>query len=1169
MGKRMAVAAFVLLVFCLSIFPGALHAQGYRALISGQVNDPSGKVIPDATVTATMKTTGMAYTSKTNAAGAYILDYLLPGAYQLTAQAPGFQRKVYSDVTLYTGQKLGLNITLTIGRVMQEVTVTASPGLLDTATATNSDVVTQEQAENTGSANRQTWMNVSFAQGVRGLGNPFNLSNRNNSASFTVNGAPKYTNSFTVNGAPVSAAGSGGKWDFSPNEDAVKEVQVTTNSYDARFGHAAGGSFNVSLKSGTNGYHGDVYEYLDNEALDAQSWTADLYGEPKGKGVRNVFGGVFGGPVRRDKVFFFGAYEGYRQFSAGGGATGSNVQTVPASSWRIQPDGSVNFSGSGYTVYDPLTVHCVKKTTSGCSQYGRNAFPNDTLPGKRISPIGASIMSFFPAPNVQGLTDNRAVPSRSRWMYNQYLGRMDETLSENTRLYQVFAYQNANAWSLGNGLAETDPASTHSSNPAINVLAIADFTHTFSPSIVGDFRASFVRATNFNFYGNAVAQNFTADKLGLTMPDVPTTTHLDIVPQINVQSFMPLFDNRQNGSVNNFWDFKGTLAQVKGNHVLHYGGGFLDEQRGGLGIPGTPNGSFSFNGDWTRKDPLKGSTNDAQRLADMLLGYPSGGSVSWVENNYVVYHTYSLFAQDDWRVRPNLTLNIGLRYDISSSPVERYDRINGGFCFTCTNPFSSQVDYSQFPNLPNPLLGTLTYAGVNGTPSAPFQEQFSDLQPRFGLAYAFRPWMVFRGGFGIYYNYGQFSTSAQGFDQTTNYINSPDGGIHPAGTFNSGVPFPNGAVAPAGANQPQGGIGVSYNSPQRHVLSSQHWSAGFQWRLPEGMLLETDYVGEHTHAIAMTQQWNVIPNSLQAQCYQDSAICNNQISNPFYGILPPQFSLGANPTVNAWQLDLPFPEYTGVAEQDNPQAYANFNAAQLRLQRKFHTLNFIFNYQYGEMLYADHYLNNGSFRDSKLWYGVGSIDRRHFVDMNVLWPLPVGQGGVLARGVKGVWSGLLSHWQADWVAYWGSGEPVPIPKYDFGGSGCSSYFPTGGQTREHWINNTVATVNGTPQLACWQSLADWERLTAPSYMSALRLPGKFLAEGALEKRFYVNENLSVQARIEAMNVLNHPGAGTGVNTNIQQLPTCAGVPVCTGFGTLNTGTVSAPRAVVVSLKIFF
>ncbi len=1156
-----ALALFALIFLASGSF---VRAQEYRALVSGEVRDPSGRVIPNATVKAVQKETQQTYTAQTNGDGTYVLNYLLPGEYQLTAEAPGFKRVVYSNVKLEMGQKLGLNIALEVGSVVQEVTVTASPGLLDTTTATNSDVVTEEQAENTPSTGRQTWMNVSFAQGVRGLGNPFDLTNRNNSASFTVNGAPKYTNSFNINGAPVSSAGSSGQWNFSPNEDAVKEVMVTTNSYNAQFGHAAGGAFNVSLKSGTNQYHGDFYDYYGNEALNANDWTSDLYGIPKGINIRNTYGGVFGGPVRRNKVFLFGSYEGWRQ-TYPSPVVGT---TVPVS-WRIQPDGSVNFSGSGYTVYDPATVFCAKKSSSGCSKYGRKAFPNDTIPGARISSIGKAIMSFFPAPDVPGLTNNYAAPGPRHFFYNQYLGRMDETLSENTRLYEVFGLQNAAAWGAGNGLPETAPASTHTYNPATNVMAIADLTHTISPTIVGDFMASFVRATNFTFYGNAIAQDFTADKLGLTMPVVPTTTHLNIVPQIHVNSFMQLFNNTQNGSVDNYWDFKGTLAQVEGNHVLHYGAEFFDDQGGGQGIPGTPNGTFTFNGQWTKQNPLSGSSNQAEDLADMLLGYPSGGSVSWVEDNYVVYHTYSLFAQDDWRVRPNLTLNIGLRYDISTSPTERYNRINGGFCFTCTNPFSSQIDYTKFPNLPNPLLGTMSYAGVNGTSRAPFQVQLSDLQPRFGIAYAFRPWMVFRGGYGIYYNYGQFSTTAQGFDQTTSYIASPDGGVHPSTSFLDGSPFPLGAVPPAGAKQSQGGIGVGYDSPQRRVLSSQHWSAGFQWRLPARILMETDYVGEHTHAIAMTQQWNVIPNSLQAQCYQDNAICNNQVPNPFYGIIPAEFSLGANPTVNAWQLARPFPQFTGVAEDQDPQAYANFNAAQLRLQRRLHSLNFIFNYQYGEMLYADHYLNNGNFRDSKLWYGVGSIDRRHFVDMNVLWAVPVGQGGTFFRSVSGWKSGLLSHWQADWAAYWGSGEPVAIPGYDFGGPGCASYFPVGGQTRAHWINNTVTTVNGKPQLACYHNLANWERRTSPSYESALRLPSKLLAEGALEKQFHLNETWSMQARIEAMNVLNHPSFTGLTTTDITKLPTCAGLPVCTGFGTLGTGTASAPRAVIVSLKVLF
>ncbi len=1140
----------VLMVIFFTVSAG-LYGQEYRALVSGQVNDPSGRVIPGATVTAVDKATGVRYTAKANGSGTYALNYLLPGPYQLTASAPGFKRKVYSNVTLETGQTLNLDITLTLGKVVERVTVTAAPGLLDTANASSSDVVDAAKVENTPSTGRQVWMTIAFTQGVENLGaDPFNLTPRNNtSATYTVNGSGKTDNAFYIDGAPVSDQGV---WDFSPNQDAVQEVQVASNPYDARYGEAGGGSFNVDLKSGTNQFHGDFYDYYGNEALNAQGWQAGLRPTPKGINIRNTYGGVLGGPIRKNKTFFFGSFEGFRQDSPA-----SAVESVPPSSWRLQPDGSVNFSGSGVTVYDPLTVFCAKKSASGCSTYGRKAFPNDTIPASRISAQGKALLGLYPLPNAPGSVDNYFSIAPVTYGYDQYLGRVDQNFSQNTRLYAVFGYQRNMNHNPGNQFF--NPAQTSSEITGINLMAMADVTRTLSPSLVGDFKLSFVRATSFSAKGVAIAQNLTASKLGLSMPDIPTTTYLNIAPAVSISGFEGLINNTQNGSANNYWNFATTFGQVKGRNVLHYGGLFRDVQTGADGIPGQPNGAFSFNGQWTRENPKAGALEQANALADLLLGYPNSGSVSWNSNQFVTYHNFALFAQDDYRLRPNLTLNLGLRWDIYNSPSERYNRINGGFCFSCVNPYSSQVDFATSPlPLPDPLTGTLTYAGVNGTPRAPFATHYTLFQPRFGIAYAIRPWIVFRGGWGLFDSYGLNATTSSGFDQTTSYINSLNGGLNPTNYFLSGTPYPDGAVAPAGPNQPQA-VGVTYDSPGRRPSLSEHWSAGFQWELPKQILLDTEYAGSHTRAIAVSQSWDVISQALRAQCQADPSVCDNPVTNPFYGIVPPQFSLGAKPTLETYQLETPWPIFPSVNQSDDPLGYTNYNALQVRAERKIHTADFVFNYVYSNWMAATNYLNNGIYRDPNLWYGLEGNDRRNYIDADLLWPLPIGQGGILGRHLTGWRGGLLSHWIVDSILTYGSGFPVSIPAVDFYGPGCTSYLPAGGQTRAHWLNNNQA---------CYHALSEWESVTSPQFTGSLRDPSQAFLDGALQKVFTLpKEGWKMQVRLEGVNVLNHPNFG-GPNTNYTQAPSCA-PPVCTGFGTLPAEESGISRNMIASLKVMF
>ena len=1086
------LAAVAQISWCLlagGLIPKALHAQSFRATVMGDVQDSSATAIPNATITAFQKVTQRTYSTQTNSAGIYILD-LLPGEYQLTAEAAGFKKVIYPNITLESAQKLNLKITLAVGEVKQEVTVTASPGLLDTATASNGSIMDRAKVENIPSTGRQVWQSVTFAQGVRGLSDPFQLTARNNSATYTVDGSPQSTNAFYVNGAPVSDAGS---WTLSPSQDATEEVKVASNAYDAQYGQAAGGSFNVTVKQGTNEFHGDLYEQFINSALSANYWQSNLHGQPNARDIFNTFGGVLGGPIRKNKTFFFGSYEGFRQHY-----DQPFPQTVPTQAWRMLPDGSVSFAGSGLTIYDPLTVACTAQNAQGrCSNYARQPFAGDRIPANRITPSGKAFLNLYPAPTAFGLVQNYLVSPATIFTYDQYLGRVDHTFSDKTRLSSVFSIQNNGYDNPGNRFPNV--ASTATSNPGRDVLANVDVTHIFSPALLVDLNLSFARYSTFSGGAAALAQNFTGNNVGLTMPAIPTTTHFNLVPVINVTGFAPLFGNTGNGSVNNYSNLTLSFMQMKGRHILHYGGLFRDVQNGSTGIPGQPNGAFTFSGQWTRPNPLSGGTNQAQSLADMLLGDPASGSVSWNGQPFFTYHTYGLYVQDDYKLRPNLTLNIGVCWDIYTSPTERYNQANAGFCFTCTNPYSSQIDYAQFPNLPNPLTGELLFAAATA-PRAPFDVPLTYIQPRFGLAWSITHWLVFRGGYGNFYSYGNALMTSAGFSQATNYVNSLDGGVTPAPYFSSGVPFPNGAAPPAGVNMPQT-AGISYDGPSRQVPSTQHWSAGFQWRLPKEILLDTEYVGSHTRSLAVSQSWNVISQPLRAQCQTDPAICDTRVTNPFYGVVPPQYATGSSSTLAAWQMALPWPAFSSIMELTDPLGYQDYNALQVRVDRKVRNVDFIFNYVYSNWMDSGGYLNDGDFRDANLWHVPSSLDRRHYLDTDVLWPLPVGRNGLLARNAPRWLNGLMSGWMVDSMAIYGTGMPVALPALDFYGPGCTSYQPQGGQTAAHWMNNNVS---------CYHDLAEWEPRTNPPYVGSLRDPGVFYLNASMQKEFKLpREGMSV------------------------------------------------------------
>jgi hypothetical protein len=1149
-GTALACEAFSLLGLLLSLLvvQAPLYAQEFRASIIGQVSDSSGAPIPGATVTAVEHSTNQTYTTKSNADGAFSVDFVQPGQYTVTIEAQGFSKKVYPNVTLQAAQKLNLNVMLTVGSVRQQVTVTAAPGLLDTTNASSGGVVDQTKVENMPSTGRLVYDDLLFTQGVRELNaNPFNITPRNNTSNtYTANGSPASANAYFLNGAPVS---TGADWDFVPNQDAVEELQASIDSYDAEEGPAAGGVFSTTVKSGSNSFHGSVYDYNRDSALAANSFSDNLTGLPTALNVQNIFGGTVGGPIQKNKTFFFFSYEGFRQTQQG-----ADTDSVPTPAIR-----NGDFTGSGYTIYDPSTVTCVKSTSAGCSTYGRTAFASDTIPQTDINAIGASILSLYPQPNLAGELDNLAYIASQHYGYNQYIGRVDHDFSQNTRLSALFTQQSNSYLDPENGFS--DVATTQSLQTSEDDNAILDITHTFSASLVGDFKASFGRYSTFTTTGTALAQNYTVP--GLSMPFIPTTTHQNIAPAVSVTNYTALFGDTANGTINNYWYFSPSLDQVKARHTLHYGFEFMDVQNGASGIPGTPNGAFTFNSAWSQENPLTATTGTGNSLADLLLGYPSSGSVGWNINDFTSYHYYATYLQDDFKARHNLTLNLGLRWDVDTSPSERHNGINGPFCFTCTNPYNAQINAADYAGLESPLTGGLTFAGVTA-PRAPYNVPLTNWQPRLGISWAITPKTVFRAGFGIFYNYENFGTSNTGFSETTSYVESLNGDVNPTNYLLSGKPYPSGVLAPAGSKgglETDAGNAISYYSPSGAIPWTQHWSVGFQRALPRQILLDVEYVGSHTHNIDVDQPWDVISTTEQQACFAQNAICNSPVPNPFYGVLPSAATLGSSKTLDAWELAQPYPLFNGITQDNDPIGYSVYNALQLRVERQIKTLDFVAEYAYANWMSADNYLNDTDYVNSSLWYGPDSNDVRNYLTANVVWPLPVGQGGAFLKGAHGLLGTIVNHWLADstWV-YW-TGTPLSAPSANLiGGPGCTSYLPAGGQTRAHWFNNNES---------CYQPLLDWQPRTTPLYLGYLRNPPFFEWDAALEKQFALpREGTFLQFRAEATNASNSPEFA-GPNTTVSDIPTFEPEVGETGFGTLPTSQEGNARSVVLSMKLIF
>lgn len=1145
-GRYVSASLALMFGFMVStIWLTPAEGQEFRASITGEILDTSGAVIPSATITVVNLDTQVRASTKSNSQGVYSLLDLLPGLYSLTAEGENFQSKVYGNLRLNSAQRLGLNITLQPGSVSQQIVVTAQTVDLDTVSATSGGVIDQTKVENMPSIGMMVWDDIAFTQGVQSAStNAFNLTPRNNANKYASSGAQTDSNIFYLNGAPMSDQGS---WYFTPSSASVSQMQSSAMPYDVQYGRTGGGVFSSNLKAGTKDHHGSVYDAYGNKVLNTTPWVTKLSGLQKPNNIRNTWGAAVGGPIRKGKIFYFGSYETFHQVQPG-----TPQSTVPTTDMI-----NGNFAGSGFTIYDPTSTYCSQKNpTGGCTTYSRNPFPNNVIPQSAISPIGQAILKMYPAPNKPGVTKNYVTTWPTTYEYTQYIGRLDQNFSENWRLYGIFTHEYNYSKAPGNGF--TNEGWSGNSPTSTNYNVIVDLTGVISATKVLDLKASYGHTGTLTTTGDTIEKGFTADKLGFMMPVVGTTSHQNIVPTFTVTGGTNLFGNTANGTADADADFSGSMTQLLGRHSLHYGVEFMDIQTSPTGVLGNPNGTFTFNSVYTQQNPNKAVSGQGNQYASILLGYPASGSVSWNEPTFVTMHYYGAYLQDDFKVSSNLSVNLGLRWDVNTSPRDRHNRINSGFCLTCVNPLTSQINFAIAPTLQNPLLGGLQFAGVNGQPAAPFQVRWNDWQPRVGFSWNVQRDTVLRGGYGIYFPWASLAVNSTGFSQTTSYVSSLDGNLTPDNYFKSGNPYPNGAIKPSGSSQglaTYAGQAITNQNPNRGLRMTQHWSLGIQRRMPLRTLLDVEYMGTNVHHIPISTPIGVVSRSLQQQCNLDLSICNTNVANPFYGVLDPSTALGASSTINAWKLQRAYPLFNGVTQSAVPAGSSYYNGVVIRVERTVQNLNFVFNYYYSNWIDKLEYLNSGNFIDAKPVKELDPLDRRNALNLNMVYPLP----STHKHGVVGF---LANDWVFASSLLWGTGTPLVLPTADFnwGAPGCSSYAPAGGQTRAHWFNNNMS---------CWTQLGTWEAQTTPNQIGYIRNPIYIAWNPGFSKQFPLPyREMRGQLRAQATNGANHPIWGAP-STSLATPPTYTPQTSWTGFGTLSNTPLPQERQLIVTLKISF
>lgn len=1180
------------------LFPALSHAQEYRGTLSGTVTDPSGAVVPGAQVIA--KSGEQTYNVKSDNSGRFVIPFAQPNTYEITVTAQGFATAKFPNVVLQISGTVDVPAKLQVSSSGNEVNVNADQFLLATTDASGGTVMDPEKVENLPLNGRQIYQLIQLTPGARFTQTQFGAGgfsgNRgwDTNNAYQISGQPGSTNQFLLNGAPISIEGGGpaGTWTISPSVDAVQEFKVMTITFDAQYGRAGGGIINTVIKNGTPHVHGTAYDFWRNSILEANTYQSNQVGAAKSFHNQHQFGGTVGGPLwKGDKAFGFFSFEGWREV-----LPAPIVTSVPTADMLPGADGSVNLTnyliaaGKTNGIYDPQTTYCsTPGANNTCSAYSRVQFANNTIPANRISPIGLKILKLFPAPNRPGYFSNYVFNGKDRYTYNMPIGRFDYSFSDRTKIYALVAFWSGQEYRNGNGF--TGPAiQGNINNQRSDWTGVLDGTHAFNNSIVGDVRISYNRYSNPSPNGSVAAglATLTPGDLGLSMPSIPTSPR-NFAPQFNFgDGYSSVVGNTVGATIFETYDIGPSVTQTLGRHTLHYGGEF-SLYHDVTGSVGQPNGAFSFgvgssnapSTSFTQQNYSKGN-KDGSSIAEALLGLPSWGTVQWQNAPYESYTYYGFFAQDNWKVSSHFSLNAGIRWDEERSPVERHNRLLAGICLTCVNPLTSMINYpagNKLPNgaqLANPILGAVQYASSN-TPA--YLNNTGFWQPKLGFTFAPNTQIVVHAGYTLSKAFGIELGGASPFSQSTGYNYSSDNGLTPNTFFRDGNPFPNGAQAPPGTSLgPLGltGNGLSLDAQDRKIPIVQQWTTGIQTQLPLGAVLNLDYLGAHTYHLRASKQLDGLNPADFAKGFASNGYLDQQVANPFYGVLPSTTFMGQNRTVAARYLMVPYPQYAAnLYVYTNAQGYSNYHSLQAKVEKRLsgnasHVggLSLLGSFTWAKLMSATSFLNNngGGLTDPYPFYGIDSQDRPWTIAFSGLYNLPFGRGAAYLNHLNRVTDAAIGGWQFDWIVNNQAGLPIAFPNgYNYN---CGDFRIAPAQkSYTSYLNNTNP--------GCFSSFGEYTTVTKQPYTTQVRQPYAPQEAFGLEKKFLITEKVRFQFKGEAFNATNTPifGGPSTSNPNQAATPTGKGLPGAPGsfqgYGTIGATEQNFPRQFQISGKILF
>jgi len=1012
-----------------------------RGSISGTVTDPSGAAVPGVSVQIIDTRTNVIRATTTNSVGYYIVGELIPDPYTVFVEAKGFKKATRPEFTLDVAQAARVDIALEVGDVSESVSVNAAPPLLAASEAAVGQVIGPQMMTQL-PLNDRNYLQlalISPGTGTYGKSSFYNGALTDDAGSIISGSAGEDRNAFSLDGADIKSYLINGS--YVPSIDAVQEFKIETTPYSAELGTSPGAQILLVTKNGTNQIHGSAYEFLRNSDFDAKNYF-DNPGLPIPELRKNQFGATIGGPIIKDKLFYFGNYEGTIE------RVGETFfGTVPT---LLERQG--NFTEIGQNIFNPFTTAVCSTCSNG---YSRTQFAGNIIPASLISPVSQYyVQNLFPLPTSPGLINNYAANDVDRISRHQFNTRIDYSRAKDS-IFGRFSFNNSTL-SLAKGTFNSGALTGFGDNDVINTrdVVVGD-DHTFNPTTVLTLRVSFFRQF-FNLLPKTLGDDVNS-KLGIqgTLGSEPFNTGIAGISNPGENPYDPEF------RADNQYGYSGKLQKIAGSHSLTFGAEFDRWQVFMNAAPSFPQGQFNFDGTLTADPNNPGGSGNA--FADFLLGYPVSAQVqSGDSGGYMLRSNARWFFNDQWRVTPNLTLNLGVRWEYDGPFYEKYNRL------------------SNF----DPSTGQLIIAGRNFVSrTANVHSDWNNYAPRVGFAYALPGHRdtVLRGGYGIFYDVLQ-ENNTEGTRTNPPFSSFPFYFLSGSLTATPTVPIQNVFGVNSGANPPA----PSIEAFDEHLKLGyqQQASFGVQHQFGSTFVVEADYNWQKNTKFATFRN---LDSPLQHGTFL-----------------------------------LPYPQYSYITYLTNIE-YGNYDALLVRAEKRLSAgLSLITAFTWSKNLDnistgdAAGAPGDPGFQNQYCFhcdYGPSASNFGHRFVQSVVYDVPsLGQNALLKN--------LVGGWELSGIFTYQGGFPV-TPLISGDNSETLTY-----ADRPNVIPNVPLYVAGNHDPAQWFNPAAFELAPLGQFGNAgkgiIRGPNLIDLDFALMKNIHVREHYQLQLRGEAFNIANHP-----------------------------------------------